>query len=93
MWITYLLNELKNWNLEGSVILWGNISSAGVGLIVRFHGNINAGVLKELLRLHALPHLRKGTDETLIFMLDNVPCHKPETVLSFLEEEEIAVMK
>ena len=35
------------------------ISSAGVGPILRFHGNINASVYKELLRQHAFPHLRK----------------------------------
>ena len=69
------------------------ISSAGVGPIVRFHGNINASVYKELLRQHALPHLRKGTVGTPIFMQDKVPCHKAKTVLSFLEEERIAVMK
>ena len=27
------------------------------------------------------------------FMQDNTPCHKAKTVLSFFEEEEIAVMK
>ena len=74
-------------------MVWGMISSAGVGPIVRFHGNINASVYKELLRQHALPHLRKGTVETPIFMQDNAPCHKAKTVLSFLEEEGIAVMK
>ena len=42
---------------------------------------------------NALPHLRKGTVETPIFMQDNAPCHKAKTVLSFLEEEGIAVMK
>ena len=65
------------------------ISSVGVGSILRFHGNNNASVYKELLHQHALPHLRKGT----IFMQDNVPCYKAKTVLSFLEMEGIAVMK
>ena len=55
----------------GGVMVWGMISSAGLEPIVRFHGNINASVYKELLRLHALPHLRKGTVETPIFMQDN----------------------
>ena len=32
----------------------------GVGPIIRFHGNINVGVYKELLRLPALPHLLRG---------------------------------
>ena len=76
-----------------SVMVWGMISSVGVGPIVHFHGNINASVYKELLRQHALPHLHKGTVETPIFMQDNMPCHKAKTVLSFLEEEGIAVVK
>ena len=69
------------------------ISSARVRPIVRFHGNINASVYKELLRQHALPHLRKGGVETPIFMQDHAPCHKAKTVSSFLIEEGIAIMK
>ena len=76
-----------------SVIVWGMISSAGVGPTVRFNGNINASDYKELLRQNALPHLRKVTVETPIFMQDNALCHKAKTVLSFLEEKGIAVMK
>ena len=72
---------------------WGMISSAGVGPIVCFYGNINASVYKELLHQHASPHLRKGTVETPIFMQDNVPCHKAKTVWNFLEKEGIPVMK
>ena len=69
------------------------IFSAGVGILARFHGNINASVYKELLHQHDLPHLRKGIFETPIIMQDNVPCHKGKTALSFLEEEGIAFMK
>ena len=68
------------------------ISSVGVGPIVHLHGNINASVYKELLRQHVL-HLCKGTVETPIFMQDNAPYHKAKTVLSFLKEEGIAIMK
>ena len=71
----------------------GMISLAEVGPIVRFHCIINASVYKELLCQHALPHLRKGTVETPIFMPDNAPCHKAKNVLSFLEDEGIDVMK
>ena len=74
-------------------MVWGMISSAGVGPIVRFHGNIDASVYKELLHQLTLLHLRKGTVETPIFMPDNASCHKAKTVLSFLQEEGIAVMK
>ena len=71
----------------------GMISSIGLRPIVHFYGNINARVYKELLCPHAVPHLCKGTVETSIFMQDNAPCHKAKTELSFLEEEEIAVIK
>ena len=69
------------------------ISSTGIGSIVRFHGKINASVDKEPLCQHALPQKRKETIETPIFTQDNMPCHKAKTVISFLEEEGIAVMK
>ena len=88
----YLLNVLRKFG-GVSVMVWGMISLVGVGPIVCFHGNINASVYKELLHQHALSHLHKGTVETPIFMQDNAPCHKAKTVLNFLEEEGIAVMK
>ena len=62
------------------------------GSIVRFHGNINTSVYKELSGQHAL-HLHKETVETPIFVQDKAPCNKAKTVLSFLEEEGIAVKK
>ena len=74
-------------------MVWGMISLAGVGPIVHFHGNINASVYKDLLHQHDLPHLYKGTVETPIFLQDNASWHKAKTVLIFLEEEGIAVMK
>ena len=77
----------------GSIMVWGMVSSAGVGPIVHFHNNINVSVYKELLHQHALPHLHKGTVEIPIFMQDNTPCQKAKSVLSFLEEEGIAVIK
>ena len=76
----------------GSAMVLEMISSAGVGLIVRFHGNINANVYKELLRQHALSYLSKGTVETPIFVQNHAPYHKAKTVLSFLEEEGISVL-
>ena len=56
----------------------GIISSARIGPIAPFHGNINASVYNELLRQHTL-HLHKGTVETPIFIQDNAPCHKAKT--------------
>ena len=59
----------KNVKFGGeSVMVWGMISSVGVGPIVRFHGNINASVYKELLHQHTLHHSCQGTVETPIFI-------------------------
>ena len=88
----YLLNALRKLKFEVGVMEWSMISLAGVGPIIPFPGNINASVYKEL-RQQSLPHLRKGTIETQIFMRNYASCHKAKTVSSFLEEEGIAVMK
>ena len=69
---------VKFWG--GSIMVWVMISSAVIGPIVCFHGNINASVNKEHFRQHALPHLHKGIVETPIFMQDNTPSHKAKTV-------------
>ena len=77
----YLVNALRKLKFGGrTVMVRGIISSAGVGPIVCFHGNIKASVYKELPRQHALPHLCNGTVETPIFMQVNAPCHKAKTV-------------
>ena len=57
------------------------ISLVGVRPMVCFHGNINVGVYKELLRQHALPHLCEETAETPIFIQHNTLWHKAKTVL------------
>ena len=64
-------------------MMWGIISSATVGAIVHFYGNINASVYKEIHRKHSLPHLRKMTVGTPIFMQGNTPSHKTISVLIF----------
>ena len=49
--------------------------------------------IKNFFCQHAIPHLYRGTVKNPIFMQDNAPGYKVKTVLSFLEEEGIAVMK
>ena len=44
----------------GSVMVFGIISAAGRGPLVRLHGRINAAVYKEMLRQHVLPTLRSA---------------------------------
>ena len=76
----------------GSVIVWGVISAAGTGPLVRLHGRINGEVYKQIIRQHALPYLRSSSVQSPIFMQDNAPCHSCKKVKSFFTEEELNVM-
>lgn len=76
----------------GGVMVWGMISSTGVGPIIRLNGNMNAEVYKQLLQQHVVPNLRFSACQPAIFMQDNAPCHKAKKVMTFLEEEEVGVM-
>ena len=49
--------------------------------------------MPEILRQHDVLPLCNRSIETPIFMQDHAPCHKAKTVLSFLVEERIAIMK
>ena len=59
-------------------MVFGMISAAGPGPLVRLHGRINAAVYKEMLRQHVLPTLRSAANQPAIFMQDNAPCHTGE---------------
>lgn len=75
----------------GSVMVWGVISSFGVGPLVRLHGKVNADVYKQLLIQHVVPYLR-ATTPNAIFMQDNAPCHKAKKVMDFFKDNNINVM-
>ena len=75
----------------GSVMVWGIMSAAGVGPLVRIQGTVNADICKRILTQHAVPCLQNSED--LVFMQDNAPCHKSRKVMQFLSEEGITVMK
>lgn len=73
-------------------MVWGMISSEGVGPLVRIYGRVNAETYKQLLQQHVIESLRLSPNQPSIFMQDNAPCHKAKKVISYLEEEEIRVM-
>ena len=66
-------------------MVWGMISSYGVGTIIRFHCNINA-IYKELLRQHVPLYLQLKLQ---YLCKKNAPSHTAKTELNFLEEEGI----
>ena len=76
----------------GSVMVFGMISAAGPGPLVRLHGRINASVYKELLKQHVLPTLKTAVNQPAVFMQDNAPCHTAKSIKKFLSEENVTVM-
>ena len=72
-------------------MVFGMISAAGRGPIVRLHGPINAVVYKEMLRQHVLPTLRFAANQPAIFMQDNASCHTAKSMKTFFTEENLTV--
>ena len=51
---------------DGSVMVWGMMSAAGVELIVRVQGTLNADFYKILLIQYAVPNLQYLCKTTLL---------------------------
>ena len=74
-------------------MVFGMISFAGTGPLVRLHGKINATVYKEILKKHVVPNLRTAINQPAVFMQDSVPCHAAKFVKTFLSGEDVTVME
>ena len=75
-----------------SVMVFGMISIAVTGPLVRLHGKINASVYKEILKKH-VPNLRTAINQPAVFMQDNAPCNTAKSVKTFLSVEDVIVME
>ena len=77
----------------GSVMVFGMISVAGTGPLVRLHGKINATVFKEISKKHVVSNMRTVINWPAVFMQDNAPCHIVKSVKTFLSEEDVTVIE
>jgi hypothetical protein len=77
----------------GKVMVWGCMSSHGVGILKRVDGNLNANGYREILRDCMIPSAGAtyGSEEWM-FQQDNAPCHKARTVIGWLEENEVDLL-
>ena len=50
----------------GNVMVFGMISAAGTGPLIRLHGKINATVYKEILKKHVVTNLRTAINQPAI---------------------------
>ena len=64
-------------------MVFGIISTAGTGPLVRLHGKINTTVYKEILKKQTVPNLRTAINQPVVFMQDNVPCHTTKSIKIF----------
>ena len=73
-------------------MVFGMISAAGTGLLVRLLDKINSTVCKEILNKHVVPNLRTAINQPVVFMQDNALYHTAKFVKTFLSEENVTVI-
>ena len=69
-------------------MVFGMISVAVTGSLVRLLGKINAVVYKEILKKHVVPNLSTAVYKPAVFMQDNTLCHTAKSVKTFLSVME-----
>jgi len=75
----------------GSVLVWGCMSSKGVGNLCFIDGIMNAAKYCEILEEHMIPSLRALGRRTL-FQHDNDPKHAARATTAFLERKKVKVL-
>lgn len=78
----------------GSIMVWGCVTSRGVGRLHRIHGTMTAAVYVDILLNNLFPSLSDhnlALDST-IFQQDNDPKHTSRAALDFFEGHGIMVM-
>lgn len=78
----------------GSIMVWGCMSSQGVGVLHIIDGTVNAAVYGSILTWHLLPSIEtlQTADGEFIFQQDNAPCHKARSITSWFTANEIQVL-
>ena len=76
----------------GSLMVWGCISDAGVGLIQRVHGNINSEAYIQILKDSMVPSAGAAFGQDFVFQQDNAPCHTSKMTTNYLLCNRINVL-
>ncbi len=76
-----------------SVMIWGAMSSAGVGLFSFFKTNVTAPVYQEILEHFMLPSADQlFKDADFIFQQDLLPAHTAKSTKSWLSDHGVGVL-
>ena len=68
------------------IMVWGCMSSAGVGCLTRVEGNINAVIYVDILREHMLPSAHRLIGHEFLFQHDNAPPHTAGITQEFMAD-------
>lgn len=85
----------KKVKFPASVMVWGCMSSQGVGRLLFIDGTVNAAKYKIILQEQLLPSIEmiQLPEGGFIFQQDGAACHTANTVKSWFEEMNIPVLK
>ncbi len=76
-----------------SVMIWGAMSSSGVGLLCFLKTNVTAPVYQEILEHFMLPSADQlFKDADLIFQQDLAPAHTAKSTKSWLNDHGVGVL-
>lgn len=73
---------------NGSVMVWGCMSAAGVGKLVFIEGNMDKHYYKRIIKENVEQSARNlGIGDDFVFLQDNDPKHKAKDVMEFMEKK------
>ncbi len=72
-----------------SVMIWGAMSSAGVGPFFFMKTNDTAPIYQEILEHFMLPSFRHFKDADFIFQQDLAPAHAAKSIKSWLNDHDV----
>ena len=75
-----------------SVMVWGCMSSRGVGNLHFIDGTVNAQKYQDILKENLLPTSNKQFSENLIFQQDGASSHTAKSTKSWLENNNVHVI-
>jgi len=70
------------------IMVWGAINDDGSRILVRCHGRLNSTAYQDVLDAG----LFQIYDSDSVFVQDNVPCHKSESTMKYLEKKHICLL-
>lgn len=80
-------------SLQKGVMVWGCISSYGVGKIVMLEGKVNATVYLKLLSEVIIPEGKRLIGDDFILQQDNAPIHTAKIVTEYLKNQHAHVLE